>query len=106
MNSKYSGRTVKGIMHCARGGFRRIPRCWWNPTAFRFPRSAPAKLGMVLIKYSMLDHMFCGECIRRGSEVQIGDNSTKITCFQEGCSQEIELQVRNQTAMCYNVVHK
>ena len=42
---------------------------------------------------SCLDHMFCGLCLRRGSEVQIGDGRTRIICFQEQCSNEIEMQV-------------
>ena len=42
----------------------------------------------------LLDHMFCGLCIRRGSEVQIGDGRTRIICFQEQCDNEIEMQVK------------
>ncbi|XP_023320603.1 uncharacterized protein LOC111695487 [Eurytemora carolleeae] len=44
----------------------------------------------------LLDHMFCGLCIRRGSEVQIGDGRTRIICFQEQCDNEIEMQVLKQ----------
>jgi len=38
------------------------------------------------------DHMFCPDCVRRGAETQIGENATRIKCFQE-CDAEIESQV-------------
>ena len=28
------------------------------------------------------DHLFCRLCVRRGCEVQIGDNQHRMTCFQ------------------------
>ncbi len=37
--------------------------------------------------------MFCPDCVRRGAETQIGENATRIKCFQE-CDAEIESQVR------------
>eukprot|EP00088_Acartia_fossae_P053664 TRINITY_DN6122_c0_g1_i5.p1 TRINITY_DN6122_c0_g1~~TRINITY_DN6122_c0_g1_i5.p1 ORF type:complete len:740 (+),score=192.63 TRINITY_DN6122_c0_g1_i5:286-2220(+) len=37
-------------------------------------------------------HMFCRDCVRRGAEAQIGENKTRITCFQD-CQGEIELRV-------------
>lgn len=37
--------------------------------------------------------MFCPVCVRRGSEVQIGDNKTRITCFQQDCGADIDFQV-------------
>ena len=39
-----------------------------------------------------LGHMFCRDCVRRGSEVQIGDNKIRINCLQD-CQAEIELRV-------------
>jgi len=37
------------------------------------------------------DHMFCGDCMRRGAGVQIGDNKVAITCFSENCDNEFDL---------------
>jgi hypothetical protein len=37
-------------------------------------------------------HMFCPDCVRRGAEVGIGDNKTRINCMQD-CTAEIEPRV-------------
>lgn len=38
------------------------------------------------------DHMFCRTCVRRGSEVQIGDNQIQISCFQQDCDRNFEME--------------
>jgi len=39
------------------------------------------------------DHMFCRVCVRRGCEVQIGENKHKMVCFQDGCEKEFPVSM-------------
>jgi hypothetical protein len=31
------------------------------------------------------EHMFCRECVRRGCEVQLGENQRRMVCFNQAC---------------------
>lgn len=39
------------------------------------------------------DHMFCRDCVRRGCEVQIGENKPQMTCFFPTCGREFSLSM-------------
>jgi len=39
------------------------------------------------------DHMFCRECVRRGTEVNIGENKTRVACFEQDCPREFDMRV-------------
>ena len=41
-------------------------------------------------------HLFCKECIRRSSEVVIGDSKTKFPCLLDICKEEFPLSVLQQ----------
>merc|ERR1719510_1832689 len=40
-------------------------------------------------------HLFCKECIKRGSDVAIGDGKASLSCFFEGCNSLFDLKVLN-----------
>ena len=38
-------------------------------------------------------HIFCKECIKRSTEVAIGDGQFKFPCFSEGCTYQFPMNV-------------